>query len=302
LTAEIKSAFADALSGSAGYPRVERAPVIFSGSAGLGGRDIRPGDFVELVEQMRKKMSPRFFVLGVKHDLALTPSRDPDVRPPGAFSMRGHSVGGYGSITTNKVIATIVGDLFGLQVQAYPKYGSEKKGLPTTYFLTVANRHIRAHSELKYVDFVSLNNSSAFHLGNPLDGLSPKGTLFLHHESKDPTQVWASIPPFAQEIIRKNHIRVLSLDAVKIAEEVATRRELAQRMQGIVLLGIFLRVVPFVKQKRLSDEALFAAVEKSLRKFFGNRGKQVVQDNLRAVSRGYREVFEVPRTIMKVAA
>ena len=69
--------------------------------------------------------------------------------------MRGHSVGGYGSVTTNKVIATIVGDLFGLQVQAYPMYGSEKKGLPTTYFLTVAEEPIGAHAELRHVDFRS---------------------------------------------------------------------------------------------------------------------------------------------------
>lgn len=41
--------------------------------------------------------------------------------------MRGHSIGGYGSVTTNKVIATIVGDLFGLHVQAYPTYGSVGK-------------------------------------------------------------------------------------------------------------------------------------------------------------------------------
>ena len=27
--------------------------------------------------------------------------------------MRGHSVGGFGSVTTNKVIATIAGDIFG---------------------------------------------------------------------------------------------------------------------------------------------------------------------------------------------
>ena len=56
--------------------------------------------------------------------------------------MRGHSVGGFGSVTTNKVIATIAGDVFGMDVQAYPKYGSEKKGLPTTYYLTIANQHI----------------------------------------------------------------------------------------------------------------------------------------------------------------
>jgi len=34
------------------------------------------------------------------------------------------------------VMATIAGNVFGKDVQAYPKYGSEKKGLPTTYYLT----------------------------------------------------------------------------------------------------------------------------------------------------------------------
>ena len=35
--------------------------------------------------------------------------------------------------------ATLVGELFDKQVQAYPRYGSEKKGLPTTYYLTIAD-------------------------------------------------------------------------------------------------------------------------------------------------------------------
>lgn len=302
LTAEIKSAFADALSGAPGYPLIERLPIIYSGSAGMGSRDIRPGDFVAVFDHMRKEEKNRFFVLGVKHDLALAVDRDPDIRPPGAFSMRGHSVGGYGSVTTNKVIATIVGDLFGLQVQAYPKYGSEKKGLPTTYYLTVADQRIRFHSELRYVDFVPLNSVNAFHLGNPLDGLSPGGTVFLQHQSRDACQVWESIPCDGREIIRQNRIRVLVLDGVKIASEVATRPELAQRMQGIVLLGVFLRVAPFIQQRGLGMQELYAAVEKSLRKFFGKRGEQVVQDNLNAAKRGYEEVFEVPDKLILTAA
>ncbi|MFQ5849552.1 MAG: 2-oxoacid:acceptor oxidoreductase family protein [Candidatus Binatia bacterium] len=302
LTAEIKAAFADALSGVPGYPRIERMPIIYSGSAGVGSRDIRPGDFVAVVDHMREEKERRFFVLGVKHDLALIPNRDPDVRPRGAFSMRGHSVGGYGSVTTNKVIAAIVGDLFGLQVQGYPKYGSEKKGLPTTYFLTVADQRIRAHSELRYVDFVPLNNVSAFYLGNPLDGLSPGGAIFLQQQSRDPAEVWASIPRYAQDILRQKRIRVLVLDAVKIAEEVATRPELVQRMQGVVLLGVFLRVAPFVQQRGLSEEEVYAAVERSLRKFFGKQGEQVVQDNLKAVKRGHKEVIELAGHAMVPAA
>ena len=298
LTAEIKAAFADALSGASGYPKIDHAPLIYSGAAGLGSRDVRPGDFVSVVDHLRSEKAQRYFVLGIEHELALPVGDEPDVRPKGAFSMRGHSVGGYGSVTTNKVIATIVGDLFGLQVQAYPMYGSEKKGLPTTYFLTVAEEPIGAHAELRHVDFIPLNNVNAFNLGNPLAGLVPGGTVFIQHPSRDPAQIWSSIPKSARAFIGDHHIQVLALDAVKVAQEVSSHRELAQRMQGIVLLGVFLRVAPFARDHGLSDEEIDKSVEKSLRKFFGKRGEQVVQENLAAVRRGRSEVIEIPPEVM----
>ena len=302
LTAEIKAAFADAMSGVQGYPALDHIPAIYSGSAGLGSRDVRPGDFVAVINHMRTRKEQRFFVLGIQHPLAIAAEQEPDVRPKGAFSMRGHSVGGYGSVTTNKVIATIVGDLFGLQVQAYPMYGSEKKGLPTTYFLTVAEEPIGAHAELKHVDFVPLNNVNAFNLGNPLAGLVLGGTVFVQHQSRDPEQVWKSIPANAKQFIRDNRIRVLALDSVKVAQEVSSHPQLAQRMQGIVLLGVFLRVAPFVTERGLSDEEVYAAIEKSLRKFFGKRGEEVVMENMRAVKRGRSEVIEILPEVMTAAA
>jgi pyruvate-ferredoxin/flavodoxin oxidoreductase len=130
LAAEIKAAFADALTGAPGYPKINRAPAIYSGSAGLGSRDISPADLAAVVEHMRRQHERRFFVLGIKHELALAAEselRELDARPHGAFSMRGHSIGGYGSVTTNRIIAAVVGSLSGLKVQAYPLYGSRKK-------------------------------------------------------------------------------------------------------------------------------------------------------------------------------
>ncbi len=299
LTAEIKASFTDALNDAPGYPRVHRLPVIYSGSAGLGSRDVRPGDFIAAVKNMVEG-GPRYFVLGVKHELALPNSFDPDVRPPHSFSMRGHSVGGYGSVTTNKVIATIVGDLFDLYVQAYPKYGSEKKGLPTTYYLTAADEPIRTHCELNFVEFVPLNDVNAFNLGNPLMGLQSGGAVFLQSRHEDPETVWHNIPDYARRIIRRKNIRVLYLDAAAIAREVASELDLQVRMQGIVLLGVFLKATPFLQARNLSETELMSGVEKSLRKYFGKRSEKVVQENLTAVRRGYTEVREVPRAIIDV--
>ncbi len=297
LTAEIKAAFADALTGEPSYPALSRMPTVFSGAAGLGSRDIRPGDIVAAVANMQHR-GRRFFVLGIEHPLALPRDEDPDVRPRGGFSMRGHSVGGFGSMATNRVIATILGDLFQLKVQAYPLYGSEKKGLPTTYYLTVAEEHIRAHAELSHVDFVPLNDVNAFRLGNPLAGLADGGMLFIQSTQTDPAAVWAEIPEPARQAIARKRIRVFALDTKRIAQEASTRADLQQRMQGIVLLGVFLRVTPFLHQRALGEDALFEAVERSIRKFFGKRGEQVVRDNMLAVRRGYQEVLEIPQEVM----
>jgi pyruvate-ferredoxin/flavodoxin oxidoreductase len=292
LTGEIKAAFADAAAA--------RVPAIFSAAAGLGSRDVRPGDFVAAVEEMARS-GRRYFVLGIPHELALPRTVDPDVRPPGAFSMRGHSVGGFGSVATNRIIATILGDLLGLHVQAYPLYGSEKRGLPTTYFLTVAEERIRSHSELAHVEFVPLNDVSAFRSGNALAGLRQGGMVFIQSSETDPARIWREIPPQVRREIRERNLHVLALDTARIARETASRPELQQRMQGVVLLGVFLRATPFLSSRGLDEAQVFAAVERSLRKFFGKRGEQVVRENLEAVKRGYAEVIEVPPPVMAPA-
>ena len=299
---ELKAAFADAMADTPGFPPITHMPRFFGGSAGLGSRDVRAGDFIAVVENMRSAEPHHYFTLGIKHETSLAVARDPDVRAPGSFSMRGHSVGGYGSVTTNKVIATIAGEVFGMDVQAYPKYGSEKKGLPTTYYLTIARKHIRVHSELEHVEFVVLNDVNAFNLENPLAGLCEGGMIFVQSPESEAKLIWNAVPAWARKTMRERRARLFALDTVSIAKEVSSRADLQQRMQGIVLLGIFLRVTPFQADLGLNDEAIFQGVEKSLRKYFGKRGDRVVQDNLRAVRRGYTEVIEVPAEIMAETA
>ena len=48
----------------------------------------------------------------------------------------------------------------------------------------------------------------------------------------------------------------------------------------------------------MTDEQVYAGVEKALRKYFGKRGDQVVQDNLTCVKRGYSEMQEIPQDMI----
>ena len=278
LTAETKAALFDE----------DYSPIVHTGSYGLGSRDVTSSDIIAVYDLIASNSKPRFFTLGIDHPTALERTQTVDGRPEGAFSMRGHSVGGFGSVTTNKVIATISADLFGKYVQAYPKYGSEKKGLPTNFYLSIADEHVRIHHELDILDFIAVQDIHAFSTGNPLKGLKNDGTVFIQSTAESPNDVISKLPAWAQKEIQSRDINVLYLDTAKIAREVSSSPDLVIRMQGIVLLGIFLKSTPFAQG--MDDDDMYPAIEKSLRKYFGKRGEQVVQENLTCVRRGYDEV------------
>ncbi len=309
LTREIKAALADrAMEGN-------RIPRVVSASAGLGSRDVASGDLAAVfdwlsdADEMRRR---RYAVLGIRHPLALE-RQTLNLRPRGAYSLRGHSIGGFGSVTTNKLVATLVGELFGLYVQAYPRYGSEKKGLPTTYYLTIADEPIREHAELDQVEFVPLYDIAAFAHANPLRGLTDGGTLFVQTALTDPEAIWAALPVAARADMLARGISVWALDTAKLARHHAPRPELEVRMQGVALVGVFLRVAPFGARAGLGRDQLLAAVSDRLGRFYGKRGKATVEANLAVIRDAYDTVINVtdaltaarvpaPRTLMEAAS
>ncbi|HYK98850.1 MAG TPA: 2-oxoacid:acceptor oxidoreductase family protein [Candidatus Acidoferrales bacterium] len=288
LTREVKAALADLASDGVRIPRV------FSVTAGLGSRDIAAGDIAAVYKWIDEPVpaGQRFAVLGVRSPLAL-PRLPLEIRPRGAFSLRGHSIGGFGAVTTNKLLAALVGDLFGLRVQAYPRYGSEKKGLPTTYFLTIAEETIRTHAELDKVDFVPLYDVAAFGHGDPLAGLVDGGTLFLQSTLTDASAIWLSIPVASRLRIIQRRIRVAALDTVGLARRHSPRADLQVRMQGVALVGVFLRLTPFAARAGLEGERLMSEVRERLARFFGKRGERVVDANLAVIREAYDAVVDV---------
>ena len=294
LTREVKAVLADRAA------RGASVPVVASASGGLGSRDVSAGDLVAVFDWLDRPdlaAGPRWASLGVRHPTALE-AADVSLRPRGAYSLRGHSIGGLGSVTTNKLLATIMGELFGKHVQAYPRYGSEKKGLPTTYFLTLADEPIRLHAELKTVDFVPLHDVSAFHQG-ALAGLVDGGTVFVQSPLTGPAEIWASVPERARHEIEGRGIRLFALDTAAMARRRAPRPELVLRMQGVALVGVFLRVSPFAEAAGYGRDQLLAEVRTRLGRFYGKRGAAVVEANLDLISEAYDTVIDVTAAVSR---
>lgn len=291
-------------------------PRLYSGCYGLGSRDLQPEGMIGAIENMLPEGAKRkFFYLSIdfvrdplnpkdevhQQDLqekypqiramGIRGSENPNLLPKGAITVRMHSVGGWGAITTGKNLAMTLFELLGWDIKANPKYGSEKKGQPTTYYLSAAPEPIRINCEYVYVDVVLSPDPNVFGHSNPLSGLK-KGGFFIV-QSNLGAETWASFPLWAQKFIVDNDIRVYYLDAFQIAREEAGSPELQLRMQGIAFQGAFFAASPTMKNAGLTENALFTAIEAQLQAKFGSKGARVVADNLRVVKRGYTELTEI---------
>ncbi len=121
-------------------------------------------------------------------------SENPDLMPKDSITVRMHSVGGWGAITTGKNLAITLFDLLGYHVKANPKYGSEKKGQPTSYYLSAAPEPIRINCEYFYVDVVLSPDPNVFSHTNALAGLSKGGVLVMQSDAASAEEFWQSIP------------------------------------------------------------------------------------------------------------
>jgi pyruvate-ferredoxin/flavodoxin oxidoreductase len=294
-------------------------PDFYSAGFGFGSRDLQPGDVIAAVNNMLPDgKHTRQFYLGIDFirrgtrlpklqiwqeqlleaypelvDLSLESAGDYNLLPEGSTALRIHSVGGWGAITMGKNIAMTAFELFGMNVKANPKYGSEKKGQPTTFYAVLAHEPIRLNAELKHVNVVLSPDGNVFRHSDPLAGME-EGGVFVIQSHEEPAAVWTSLPAEARRAIRERNIKVFCLDGFGIASAEANDVELRYRMQGVAFMGAFFRCSPVAAREGKDEKSLFDGIQAQIESKFGKLGQRVVDDNMRVIRRGFDEVREVP--------
>ena len=329
LLREIRAAMSQAVENGRGssqrakdrpYPRLaalraDEVPDFYSGCFGLGSRDLQPGDIIAAVENMLPASARRRqFYLGVDFlrpdtrlpklqiwqqqirdaypeiaQSALPSAGEFNLLPGGSIAVRIHSVGGWGAITMGKNLSSTVFELFDLHIKANPKYGSEKKGQPTTFYATYSHAPIRLNCELRHVDVVLSPDPNVFRHSNPLAGLTDGGVLVMQSD-RDAGAFWQGLPAWARREIRAKRIRLYALDGFAIAGSEAADAELRYRMQGAAFMGAFFSTSPLMQREEASRERVFEGIREQLQKKFKRFGQQVVDDNMRVITRGYEEI------------
>jgi pyruvate-ferredoxin/flavodoxin oxidoreductase len=305
-----------------GLPAItlDELPKIYSGTYGLGSRDFRPEHIIGAYEfatadrprkdGKRASDGVSFIVLGIDHPYAVIGDEMPSLLPEGAVAVRFHSIGGWGAITTGKNLGAIIGDLNDLlyerdglkddlgnpkeviHVSANPKYGSEKKGAPTSYFMVAAKDRIRVNCDLRHVTVVLCCDPKAFTHTNPLDGMQEGGSL-VWESDEEGEQAWERLPSWARKQIIDKNIRVFTLPGFAIAKKATDRGDLQLRMQGNAFLGAFFAVSSLLQEFGITPEQYREVVHKQYVKKFGKLGDAVVQSNMEVMTQGFELVKEI---------
>jgi len=307
---------------TSGLPAItaEQMPRLFSGIYGLGSRDFRPEQVFgayEFATGARARKDGRraldgtsFMVLGVDHPYEVKSDETPSLLPKGAVAVRFHSIGGWGAITTGKNLGAILGDLNDLlyerdkvvdelgnpkeiiHVSANPKYGSEKKGAPTAYFMVAAPERIRVNCDLHHVTIVLCCDPKAFTHTNPLAGMADGGCLVWESDETGEA-AWERLPLWARKQVIEKQIRVFTLPGFQIAKAATDRADLQLRMQGNAFLGAFFAVAPLLAEFGITHEQFRNVVHKQYVKKFGQLGEAVVKSNMEVMTQGFERVQEI---------
>ncbi len=299
-----------------GIPSIEKLPQLTTAIFGLGAHDLQPRHLIAAIKNMESGCNVPFVYLGSNffsknpsariaamqdklkaaypetEFMALETEANPNLLPQSAFRVRFHSVGGYGTIATGKLLTDTLSGLLGLYSKSAPKYGSEKSGAPTNYYITLSPEPVKiTNAELEDVEIVISPDHKVFSHTNPLSGLA-KGGTFILQSNLSPIEVWQELPAQARKTIRANQIHFYVIDGFGVAKRHAPTPDLTTRMMGIAFVGAVCGHVDRILAG-LSSDAILRKIRQQITKKFGSKGDSVVESNMAVIREGLEATKKV---------
>jgi len=288
-----------------GIPAITVAPKITTAIFGLGAHDLQPRHLIAAYKNMETKQapfiylgsqffsknaSPRVAALQAKLKAAypetelmgLETEANPNLLPKGAFRIRFHSVGGYGTMATGKLLTDILASALDLH----------SKAAPTNYYITLSPEPVlQSNADIEDVEIVVSPDHKVFIHSNPLRGIVEGGTFILQSQLS-PVEVWKELPPNTRKTIRDKKIKFFIIDGFAVAKPHAPTPELETRMMGIAFIGAICGHVDRIVSGA-THEAMLEKIRKDLTKKFGAKGTAVVEGNITVI----KEAFEATKKV-----
>ena len=188
------------------------------------------------------------------------------------IEIRLHARAGQGMVTAAEIIA-LAANLEGKHSQAFPFFGSEKRGPPVTSFVRIDEKPIHLYEEIFDPDIVIVAEPSVLHEVDVCKGLKESGFVLVNTDK-------------TAEELKLSAKRVYTINGTGIA-----MKHLGSKITNTVVLGAFVKASRIVKL----DSVKKALVEKFTSKF----PQKIIDANLACIQESYdlmREVRQVAHT------
>ncbi|MEK7249192.1 MAG: 2-oxoacid:acceptor oxidoreductase family protein, partial [Bacteroidota bacterium] len=261
------------------YPRV------IGGRYGLSSKEVTPAMMKAVYDELKKSQPKNHFTLGINDDVTNTSlefdasfSTEPDDVVRAMF----YGLGADGTVGANKNSIKIIGEDTENYAQGYFVYDSKKSGSTTTSHLRFGPRPIHSTYLIERANFVACHQWFFLEKYDVLRNAIPNST-FLLNSFYGPDQVWDQLPRHIQQQIIDKKIKFYVIDGYKVAQATG----MGARVNTIMQTCFF--AISGVLPK---DEAI-AAIKNSIKKTYGKKGDQIVQQNFAAVDATLANLFEV---------
>lgn len=183
------------------------------------------------------------------------------------LEIRWHGRGGQGAVTAAKLLAeTALG--LGKHVQAFPQFGSERRGAPIVAFTRIDERPITLYNTIPEPGVLIVLDESLMAIPTVMAGLRSDGLLLVDSCLE---------PAVIRERLKRDGGTVATVAASAIA-----KKHLGRPVSNTAMLGAFLATTGILELERV-----LAHVEE---KFTGQFPPEVVAGNLATMQEAYDSV------------
>jgi len=186
------------------------------------------------------------------------------VATSGLHEIRFHGRGGQGAVSAAALLS-LAAFSDGFEAQAFPKFGSERRGAPVEAYVRISTTPIRRHNQVYQPDAVIIQDTTLLRSEPVFDGLEDGGVMILNAERRP-------------ETLGTKALRWVYLPANRISETF-----LGRPLPNTVLLGALAAATGWVS---------LAALEQAIGNHLVRKGEEVVTANINALREGYRITLE----------
>jgi pyruvate-ferredoxin/flavodoxin oxidoreductase len=280
---DVITSLAEAL--AAGNGAMKSFPRVVSGRYGLSSKEFTPASVKAVFDELATPSPRNHFTVGIVDDVMHT-SLDVDsafnIEPDNVVRGIFYGLGADGTVGANKNSIKIIGEDTDNYAQGYFVYDSKKSGSTTTSHLRFGPNPIHSTYLITSANFVACHQWFFLEKFDVLKAAIP-GATFLLNSIYGPGEVWDRLPRHIQEQIIAKKIKFYVIDGYEVAQKTG--------MGGRV--NTIMQTAFFAISGVLPREEAIAAIKASIKKTYGRKGDQVVQQNYAAVDQTLANLHQV---------